>query len=129
MFDADGRPCCSSCIARDTMHQQQWLAVIEELGGTAALPIPNSHPQSKEHQQCSYVFIGPRVGPDVEPLHGRFVNGPSLDGKAEFAPQVAQPFGGEPQLAPPKPGGGAQTEQMLAPEGLVGRMKHAVSGD
>src|SRR5690606_30705087 len=33
-------------IARDTMHQQQWLAVIEELGGyEAALPVPNSFPQ------------------------------------------------------------------------------------
>jgi Manganese containing catalase len=33
----------SFLIARDTMHQQQWLAVIEELGGLEkSLPIPNS---------------------------------------------------------------------------------------
>jgi Mn-containing catalase len=36
-------------IARDTMHQQQWLAVIEELGGhEKQLPIPNSFPQGEE---------------------------------------------------------------------------------
>ena len=34
-------------IARDTMHQQQWRAVIEELGGVeGALPVPNSFPQA-----------------------------------------------------------------------------------
>ncbi len=45
-------------IARDTMHQQQWLAVVEELGGyKEALPIPNSFPQSKEHEQFNYNFF------------------------------------------------------------------------
>ena len=40
----------SFMIARDTMHQQQWLAVIEDLGGhKGTLPIPNSFPQSQEH--------------------------------------------------------------------------------
>jgi Mn-containing catalase len=40
----------SYLIARDTMHQQQWLAIIEEQGGTEALPIPNSFDRSKEAQ-------------------------------------------------------------------------------
>ncbi len=45
-------------IARDTMHQQQWLAVIEELGGTETqLPIPNSFPQDLEDQRFSYAFV------------------------------------------------------------------------
>src|SRR5256885_1473088 len=43
----------SFLIARDTMHQQQWLAVIEEMGGNASLPIPNSFDQSKETQKFS----------------------------------------------------------------------------
>lgn len=39
----------SFLIARDTMHQQQWLAVVEELGGfNKNLPIPNDFPQEKE---------------------------------------------------------------------------------
>ncbi len=45
-------------IARDTVHQQQWLAVIEELGGMeGALPIPNSFPQSKEDGRHNYDFF------------------------------------------------------------------------
>ncbi len=33
----------SFLIARDIMHQQQWLAVIEDQGGlSASLPVPNS---------------------------------------------------------------------------------------
>ena len=47
----------SFLIARDTMHQQQWLAVIEELGGSAALPIPNSFDQSRKRPSsatCSW---------------------------------------------------------------------------
>src|ERR1700710_2259015 len=43
-------------IARDTMHQQQWLSVLEELGPTH-LPVPNSFPQSQENQEFSYKFI------------------------------------------------------------------------
>ena len=39
------------------MHQQQWLAVIEELGAQASLPIPNSFDQSKEKLDFSYAFF------------------------------------------------------------------------
>lgn len=40
-------------IARDTMHQNQWLAAIEDMGGNP-LPVPNSFPQSKENHDFSY---------------------------------------------------------------------------
>ncbi len=43
----------SYLIARDTMHQQQWLAVIEELRAEASLPIPNSFDRSKEATEFS----------------------------------------------------------------------------
>lgn len=50
--DAGMRDMWSFLIARDTMHQQQWLSVIEELGGhEGTLPIPNSFPQSEENQK------------------------------------------------------------------------------
>ncbi len=50
----------SFLIARDTMHQQQWLAVVEELGGyQGALPMPNSFDQSQENQKFSYAFSAP----------------------------------------------------------------------
>src|SRR5215213_6923287 len=52
----------SFLIARDTMHQQQWLAVIEELGGMQEqLPIPNSFDQSQEQRQYSYAYFGHRT--------------------------------------------------------------------
>jgi Mn-containing catalase len=115
----------SFLIARDTMHQQQWLAVIEELGGLdKQLPIPNSFPQEQELRDFSYLFVDPRVG-DVEPLTGRFVEGPSLDGLGEYSIVPAEPYGDEPVLAPPREGGGAQTEQMVA-GGVVSRVKGAL---
>jgi Mn-containing catalase len=113
-------------IARDTMHQQQWLAVLEELGGAAEqLPIPNSFPQDQEIGRFSYVFVDPRVG-DAAPLSGRFTEGPSLDGKGEFRLEMAEPFGQEPQLAPPPPAGGAQSDQIAA-TGRKERVKRALS--
>jgi len=47
----------SFLIARDTMHQQQWLAVVEELGGAEQLPIPNSFPREQEKGEYSYAFL------------------------------------------------------------------------
>ena len=127
--DAGMKDMLQFLIARDTMHQQQWLAVIEELGGhEGALPMPNSHPQTEEHRRFSYTFIDPRVGPDARPLDGRFTRGPSLDGKGHFTIENAGPFGQEPQLAAPKPGGGAQAEQMTAPAGMVGKARHVLTG-
>ena len=100
-------------IARDTMHQQQWLAVIEELGGyEGVLPIPNSFPQDQENQDVSYVYIDTRIGEDAPPLEGRFTSGPSLDGKGEFSIEQAEPMGDKPQLAPPDPSTFPETQQL-----------------
>jgi Mn-containing catalase len=109
--DAGMKDMLQFLIARDTMHQQQWLAVIEELGFAEQLPIPNSHPENEEHREFSYVFLDPRVG-DAAPLQGRFTEGPSLDGKGEFSIRPAEPHGREPVLGPPDPRGGAQAEQL-----------------
>ena len=102
----------SFLIARDTMHQQQWLAVIEELGGhEAMLPIPNSFPQNLENQDVNYVYVDTRVGPDAAPLDGRFTTGPSLDGNGSFRLESAAPQGEKPVLGPADPGAFAQNEQ------------------
>ncbi len=103
----------SFLIARDTMHQQQWLAVIEELGGyEGVLPIPNSFPQEQEKGEFSYVFLNPLMG-DGAKLEGRFTSGKALDGKGQYSAQSAQPHGQEPKLAPPMPQGFAETQQMM----------------
>jgi Mn-containing catalase len=106
----------SFLIARDTMHQQQWLAAIEDMGGTmASLPIPNSFPQEQEKAEFSYAFINTFVD-GVAPEKGRWCEGASLDGKGQFSMVDAEPLGEEPQLGPPRPDAGAQAEQFsLAP--------------
>lgn len=102
----------SFLIARDAMHQNQWMAVLEELGGTAAFPIPNSFPQSQENQDVNYTFFA--TGIDDAPMpEGRFTNGPSIDGKGVFRLEQARPFGDVPQLSDPDVAMHAQTEQLI----------------
>jgi Mn-containing catalase len=105
----------SYLIARDTMHQQQWLAVIEEMGADAALPIPNSFDRSKEATEFSYMFMGTeRNAAPLQP--GRYCEGPSLDGQGSFSFRAGfEPLGEEPVLGPARPDSGAQVEQMNEP--------------
>ncbi|ESY87012.1 manganese catalase family protein [Mesorhizobium australicum] len=111
--DAGMKDMLSFLIARDTMHQQQWLAAIEDMGGlTASLPVPNSFPREKEHQDVSYAFINCFVE-GVAPAQGRWSEGPSMDGKGEFSLLPGAPMGEEPMLSPPRPSSGAQSEQMF----------------
>lgn len=102
----------SFLIARDTMHQQQFLAAIEDMGGLASsLPIPNSFSQEQEFQQMSYSFVNTFVE-GLTPSPGRWTEGASIDGKGTFKMEAGQPMGEEPVLAAPRPDSGAQTEQM-----------------
>lgn len=89
----------SFLIARDTMHQQQWLAVLEEL--EEVMPIPSDFPQSQEQQKYSYAFFNQTNAPI--PADSRFLSGPSLDGHGEFSNFDAVPLGQVPTLAPPVP--------------------------
>jgi Mn-containing catalase len=97
-------------IARDTMHQQQWLSVIEELGGTKAMPIPNSFPQSEEDNKNNYNFYVTSV--DGSYPEGRWTGGPSLDGRGEFTVFRNEPLGQEPVLGAARPDSAAQAEQI-----------------
>ena len=102
----------SFLIARDTMHQQQWLAVVEELGGLkGVLPIPNSFPQSEETQEFSYAFFATAVD-GTPPAPAAWNSGPALDGKGEYSVFQNKPMGEEPVLGPAREGSGAQTEQI-----------------
>jgi Mn-containing catalase len=100
-------------IARDTMHQQQWLAVIEELGEQASLPIPNSFPQEQEDQANNYNFYVTSL--DGTYPEGRWTAGPTVDGKDQFTVFRNEPLGEEPILGPARPDSGAQAEQ-IAPK-------------
>jgi Mn-containing catalase len=135
----------SFLIARDTMHQQQWLAVIEELGGPAALPIPNSFPREQENDGFSYTFLSTMVDGTAAP-EGRWSSGTSIDGRGEFTASEARPMGAEPVLSSPAAGSYAQTEQINGgpgasplsgnpdrPEqmggGMVDKVRDALAGD
>ncbi|HEY4650693.1 MAG TPA: manganese catalase family protein [Pontibacter sp.] len=117
-------------IARDTMHQNQWLAVLEELGGLNGVhPIPNSFPQASENQEFNYSFVSTRIKDDDGAAdrmkNARWGHGPSMDDKGEFRVVPASPQGGKPQLAPPDPRGHAQTDQMLeGGDGMMNKLKH-----
>jgi Mn-containing catalase len=101
----------SFLIARDTMHQQQWLAAIEELGGPEALPIPNSFPQEQEKHEFAYSFLTTTVDGASAP-EGRWSHGPSIDGRGEFHAEPARPLGDEPVLSSPAAESYAQKEQI-----------------
>ena len=67
-------------IARDTMHQQQWLAVLEELEDPANAP--GDFENEGEFAEIAYGFFNHTdVAP---PPDAAWATGPSLDGKGEF---------------------------------------------
>jgi len=119
----------SFLIGRDTMHQNQWLAVIEELGGMEGVhPIPNTFPQAEEFKDLNYSFVSTSL--DTEPpsyAGARWTTGTSIDGKGQFNVVKAEPLGEEPKLGPPAPEGFAQKEQMKD-DGFLGRLSDMVSG-
>jgi Mn-containing catalase len=78
----------SFLIARDTMHQNQWMAAWEDLGGPKALPIPDDFPRDKEMQEVSYVFMDTSKDASV-PLH----DGPGHPAKATTAVRNSPPGG------------------------------------
>jgi Mn-containing catalase len=119
----------SFLIARDTMHQNQWLAVLEELGGLSAVhPIPNSFPQSMEKQGFNYSFISPNINGDST-AQGRWSSGQSVDGKGTFTFEQAQPHGDVPQLGNPDEEAHAQAEQMVGhSKSIIDKVADAIAG-
>jgi Mn-containing catalase len=90
-------------IARDTMHQNQWLAAWEELGGRDNHPIPNNFPQDEEPPGYNYTFLTFGKDASVPQPEGRWSAGESFDGKGSFSIARMEPQGEKPDLgmAPP----------------------------
>lgn len=99
----------SFLIARDTMHQNQWLAVLEELGDVH--PIPNTFPQELENQEVNYSFVSTWREPQPDPGTA-WTGGTAPDGKGEFRYEPAVARGEEPMLAPARPDTFGQREQL-----------------
>lgn len=101
----------SFLIARDTMHQNQFLAAWEELGGRRNHPIPDSFPMARELQEVSYTFMS--TGVDGAPTpEGRWTEGESFDGRSSFRVEKMAPRGSKPKLANAPSNTGAQSSQM-----------------
>jgi len=88
--DRGVRDMLSFLLARDTMHQNQWLAAIEELeaDGLEETPCPSRFPQESEASQFSYQFL--HFSDGTKSREGRWAYGRSPDGKGEFE-FVAEP--------------------------------------
>jgi manganese catalase len=107
----------SFLIARDTMHQNQWLAVLEELEDQG-LPAQWDFPQKQENEEFSYVFL--QHSNAAVPDDARWTSGPSIDGNGEFSLQKAKPLGKEPELAPPP----SQAHSMVSEKGLGAKVRN-----
>ena len=110
-------------IARDTMHQEQWLAVLEELG-PSHLPVPNSFPQAKEKQEFSYNFIVTTTQGVGDQENQPWTSGPAPDGRGQFSVTLASPLGDVPNLGFGRPDTFGQKEQALgSAAGMVEKVK------
>jgi Mn-containing catalase len=85
MTDDPGvRDLLSFLLARDTMHQNQWIAAAAELRaeGREDLPVPSNFPINQEHREVSYQYINFSDGATA--AEGSWASGPTPDGKGEF---------------------------------------------
>ncbi|MFC6718180.1 manganese catalase family protein [Natrialbaceae archaeon GCM10025810] len=90
----------SYLIARDTMHQNQWLEALEALDDP--VPVPASFPQEQENQEYNYSFMSTRRE-DVGDPGMPWTQGDSPDGKGQFSFVPEQPGDGEVIAPPPDP--------------------------
>ena len=93
--DPGVRDMLSFLLARDTMHQNQWLAAIKELeeDGLEMTPCPSNFPQELELEGVSYQFLNFYEG--EESSEGRWAKGPSVDGKGQIEYVARPPAMGE----------------------------------
>ena len=86
MTDDHGvRDLLSFLLARDTMHQNQWIAAARELQeeGHELLPVPSNFPLGQEHREVSYQYQNFSDGQQAS--EGSWASGPTPDGKGEFS--------------------------------------------
>jgi len=111
-------------IARDTMHQNQWMAVLEEQKDMG-LPVPPDFPNEEEAQEFAYDFF---VHSDGEvPDDARWTSGPSVDSKGEFGVREAEPMGDIPKLAPAESRPELHSTPIPANGGMLRKAKDAIT--
>lgn len=100
--DAGVRDMLSFMLARDTMHQNQWMAAIAELqaDGLETTPCPSSFPLELERRDVAYQFWNMSAG--EESAAGPWASGRTPDGKGNFE-YLANPQPMGPMAEPPPP--------------------------
>ncbi|MFN3949439.1 manganese catalase family protein [Microbacterium sp.] len=114
-------------LARDTMHQNQWMAAAAELQaeGLEKLPVPSNFPLEKEERDVSYQYINFSNGAAAG--EGSWASGPTPDGKGEFS-YLPEPPAGVPMPPPTHPDARfyGTTELPNVVEKLAGRAQDAL---
>lgn len=123
--DAGMKDMLNFLIARDTMHQNQWLAAWEELGGRDNHPIPNNFPQADEPEAYNYTFYSLHKDAGQEGPVGNWSSGKSFDGKGTFTQQRMEPAGEVPDLGMASPKAAVQKGQEKS-GGLLGKVMGAL---
>ena len=93
----------SFLIARDTMHQNQWIAAIKELEAAEGdIVVPTTFPRKLEKQEVSYTLFNFSQG--SKSAQGSWAKGSAPDGKGVFnyVPEPV-PFASKPKLKPAPP--------------------------
>lgn len=92
----------SYLVARDTMHQNQWMAAVKELQeeGLEQMPVPSNFPQAKEATEFSYDYYNFSDG--AAAAEGSWAKGRTPDGNGTFGYQ-AEPMKGVPMPPPTHP--------------------------
>jgi Mn-containing catalase len=100
--DAGVRDLLGFLIARDTMHQNQWMAAATELReeGLEDVPVPSNFPRAHEADAVAYQYINFSDG--AAAAEGSWASGPTPDGQGEFS-YLAAPEPGVPMPPPTHP--------------------------
>ncbi|UQZ36828.1 manganese catalase [Paenibacillus sp. PK3_47] len=88
-------------LARDTMHQNQWMAAICDLESKEGVIVPTTFPKQLEKQEVSHVLFNFSRG--EASATGPWAHGPAPDGGVFQYVAKPQPLAPEPHLPPAPP--------------------------
>ncbi|MCP2166484.1 manganese catalase [Goodfellowiella coeruleoviolacea] len=88
-------------LARDHLHQMQWLAAVEELesDGLGGIPVPEAFPVEEQHQEYANKVIKFSDGNAIG--EGRWASGQAADGRTRFELADRPEAHGERPVLPP----------------------------
>lgn len=88
-------------LARDTMHQNMWLAAIQQLkeDGLEEMPVPEAFPDAEQENEFAYTYLDFSSGNEAQ--EGRWASGPTPDGKGEFRYEHSPRAHAEAPVLPP----------------------------